>query len=348
MDEIKKHLEEAVKEYCFSGYQLYGEMQNVSISLYGGKLNFWPNSPNVNEDTLFDVGSLTKVIYTTTLFALLIQNRKISLNDPITKYLPEFKNTLIENLSLENLLSHKSGLISWYPIYKYINKRPLIKWLKRNLPILLTKDWKRCLYSDINFLFLGEIIRKIFGDLERPFYNEVSIPFEIPQCKFGPINSNVASTEYSIERKKLISGEVFDENSYALGGVSAHAGLFSSAIGLRNWCKEWLNSVSGRTSLIDSEISKKFVTPTQNTTWALGWDTKSTQNSSCGSFFSKKSFGHLGYPGCSLWIDPKNESFLLFFTNRIHPSRLDYRIKSLRPLVHDLWYKYVKKEKYVL
>lgn len=120
MDELKKLLDEAKNEYYYSGYQLYGETPKTITNLFGGTLSFCGNTSKVTEHTLFDIGSLTKVIFTTTLFALLSQRKEINLNDNIIKYLPEFRATQIENLTIRNLLSHRTGLITYYPIYRYI------------------------------------------------------------------------------------------------------------------------------------------------------------------------------------------------------------------------------------
>ncbi len=199
-------------------------------------------------------------------------------------------------------------------------------------------------YSDLDFLLLGLFIKTKWNDLNLAFQEEVVKPLSLSQVRYGKISdkNSVAATEVSTVRDRLLWGEVFDENTFALGGISVHAGLFASAEGLVPYCREWLKALHGKSNWISQKTAQTCTQKTnfvKDSTWALGWDTKSPDRSSAGILFSSESFGHLGYPGCSVWIDPKSNLFCIFNTNRVHPSRFDERIRKLRPLIHDAVFK---------
>jgi CubicO group peptidase (beta-lactamase class C family) len=149
--------------------------------------------------------------------------------------------------------------------------------------------------------------------------------------------SRLAPTEQDAWRGRLLRGEVHDENAFAMGGAAGHAGLFGTAAAVSLMTGQWLESYAGRGGLLPSEVVKKFVTKQDRiagSSWALGWDTPSAASSS-GSRFSPSSFGHLGYTGTSIWIDPSSELEVLLLSNRVHPTRKNDAIKQFRPVIHD-------------
>ena len=346
-NQIEIALKDACRSFVFSGYQLVTETPKGVFSWEGGTTSYWPNGQAVTDETYFDLGSLTKVILTTSVLARLVERKEIKLKTPLKDYLSIFNGTRYQDLTLEQLLTHQSGLIAWYPFYTEQSLSLLDLFLKKENEFLpLISPSPKPTYSDLGFLLLGEVLKEKFGTLIDLFENEIVQPLQLKDLSFGPLLSkNCAATEFCEVRKKLIQGEVFDLNTAHLGNVCSHAGLFSSAKNLLPWAREWLRAVKGQSEWLSVATAKEFTTiraiegscgPSSMGTWARGWDTKSKAFSSAGRFFSGASFGHLGYPGTSVWIDPEKSGIAILLTNRVHPSRLDERIKRFRPPIHDL------------
>ncbi len=337
---IQKLLEEARSQFFFSGYQLYSECQGKALSLSGGVTSYWPNGAAVSESTLFDIGSLTKVIVTTSLFALRMDKEEFPLTSEVKSYLPQLSKTWMGDLTLNDLMSHSSGLKAWLPIYEEIKNRPLLDWFVAQADSLRAGPVRgQVIYSDLNFLLLGQIWESKKEKISVSFDKLIKEPLKMTETAYGPVDpDNSAATEYTKENGGPLQGEVFDANARALGSQCSHAGLFSTARSLAPFCREWLTAVKGKSKWLSQAVALKLTTPSRfvsGSSWGLGWDTKSPQGSSAGSEFSEKSFGHLGYPGCSLWVDPEKEGFAIFLSNRIHPSRNDERIRILRPTLHN-------------
>lgn len=337
---IETTLKEACESFVFSGFQLVTESPSGTLSWIGGKTSHWMTGKSVTSDTWFDLGSLTKVILTTSLIARLFDRKELDLESDLGAYLPQFKGTGYAKITLRSLLTHSSGLIAWYPFYQEKDLDLIEIFLRCEKSFFYPEKPLKTVYSDLGFLLLGEVLKKSFGNLTELFQREVLQPLQLKNIQFGPLPpENCAATEFCLERQKLIQGEVFDLNTARLGPVCSHAGLFSSGENLLPWAREWLKAVKGESSWISEPTAKLFTAPGQGikgNTWSLGWDTKSKAFSSAGNYFSGSSFGHLGFPGTSVWIDPEKSGIAILLTNRVHPSRLDERIKRLRPQVHDL------------
>jgi CubicO group peptidase (beta-lactamase class C family) len=339
--QLRQLLEEALTERVFSGYQLHFEKRGRVHQLSGGVTSYWPKSRPITESSFFDIGSVTKAVVTTSLYARLVDKGEIKFDEKISRSLKCFEGTPLADRTVEDLLGHSSGLIGWYEIYRETDRKGFLDWFEKSLPKLLINDRRKAVvYSDLGFLLLGCILESRFGELNSLFQEEVVKPLGISETQYGPLvdSLGVAATEYCLWRKRILQGEVFDENCFALGGVCSHAGLFATARGLVPWCREWLKAVKGKSSWLGKQVATQMSRPTawvKGSSWGLGWDTKSAAGSSAGKHFSASSFGHLGYPGCSVWIDPEAEGFAIFLTNRIHPSRCDERIRRVRPEIHD-------------
>lgn len=339
-------LEEARTQSVFSGYQLYAKKNSHSpLNLAGGATSHWPEAVPVTEETFFDIGSVTKAVVTSTLFALAVDKGELKLGDKLGKWAKEFVGTPLEKLELRQLLGHSAGVLWWHPVFKETDKRGFADWARKNAGMLCpSAPGTSPVYSDIGFLLLGLVIERQWGDLAATFEERVVRPLGLEEVKWGPLPAaSCAATEYHLAEKRILHGEVFDDNARGWGGKSSHAGLFATARGLARWAEEWLAAWHGRSGWLGEKTAKLFTARSElspGSTWALGWDTKSEKGSSAGKLFSAQSFGHLGYPGCSVWIDPKNGGFAVFHTNRVHPSRLDERIRQLRPAVHDAVVKY--------
>ena len=336
-------LQNAQEEHFFSAYQLYAERNGRNLSFAGGANSYWSLRDAVTEKTLFDIGSVTKAVVTTTLFARWCEREKLDLSRPLSDWIPRFKISRMGSIRLEELLNHCGGLAGgWFSVFEP-RPLPLVDWFLENESRVVVKPPRtETIYSDLGFLCLGLVLESGGVNLATQFEQEISGPLKMTDTFYGPVadKKKVAATEFSLARQSVIQGDVFDENCRYLGGATSHAGLFSTARGLAPWCREWLRATSGSSSWLSREIAVRFTRPRglvspSPSTWALGWDTRSKLGSSAGNVFSEKSFGHLGFTGCSVWLDPQAAGFAIFLTNRVHPSRLDERIRKLRPLVHD-------------
>lgn len=338
-------LNEARETYVFSGYQLRLESPHEKNYIGGGITRYWPKARKVTPSTLFDIGSLTKVVFTTSVMALLVERKRLFLQAPLEKWLHEIRGSWLGQLTIAQCLTHSTGLRSWYPLYLETDKRGLADWFRTHAEkIRASPPQTKTIYSDLGFLLLGLVLEREWGDLKQIFQGFVAKPLGLESTFFGPVKkSSVCATEYCLWRNKLLQGEVFDENCWKLGSVCPHAGLFSTASDLARFCEEWLRALEGKSKWLGKATARIFTRRSalvKGSTWALGWDTKSKNFSSAGDLFSMESFGHLGYTGCSMWVDPENKRFAVFLSNRVHPSRFDERFKRLRPRLHDEAVKY--------
>lgn len=341
-DPIQKALESKRQAFVFSAYQAWAEHRGISEHWSGGVTDYW-SGDSVGDLHFFDIGSVTKAVVTASVFARAVDRGEVLLSDSVSKFLPAWGASPVGKLKLVNLLSHTAGLQHWLPFHDSVPRksRSVTKWIESQGAALMLPDDKRskAVYSDVGFWILGAVIEKIWGSISNAFVDEVVTPLHLTHVTFGPVESRTAvATEFREQRGAPLRGVVFDENAEAMGGAGAHAGLFATAMGLAPWARAWLDARQGRTEWISKKTSEVFtgVAFSGQGTWALGWDTRSVTGSSSGRRFSAASYGHLGYPGASVWIDPVQDAFAILLTNRVHPSRLDERIRSFRPEFHDL------------
>jgi serine-type D-Ala-D-Ala carboxypeptidase len=339
-DEIKPLLDSALEAHLFSAYQCYAQRGALTLALWGGVTSYWPGGAPVGPATKFDIGSVTKAFVTTTVLARAVDTHRFSLEEPLEKWVPEFRGRALGKLLLTHLLSHSAGLVDWKPVGRDA-KGEIVRWFcDHESEVLATDVGTRAVYSDLSFLLLGLVVAREWGSMEKAFQREVFQPLGLKETGYGPIvpATKCAATEYSLTEDRLIQGEVFDENTRYLGGRASHAGLFSPSRDTAIWVREWLRALTGESDWIKGATALRFTRLSGHapgSTWAYGWDTKSKAYSSAGDLFSASSFGHLGYPGCSVWVDPEAKGFVVFFSNRIHPSRLDERIRAFRPKLHN-------------
>lgn len=330
----------ALGTYVFSGYQLVACRGNRSLSLFGGKETGWSGGRSVSAATAFDLGSLTKVVATTSIIARLVESRQITVDKTLSNFLPGL-STRWAGVSLRQLLTHTSGLRGWCAYFETRNAdEAFLNWFKRHQGTLAEEEaGVKVIYSDVGFSLLGEVLQALTGKkLDRLFADEVLSPLGLTGIGYGPLKQGVAATEYSLSRDRLLHGEVFDDNTYAMGGVAAQAGLFSSAEALAPFAQAWLDALAGKSSWLSQHTARLFTQKAvdKDRPYALGWDMPSGKLSSAGNQLSRQSFGHLGFTGTSLWIDPERGGYVIFLTNRVHPVRLDERIREIRPTVHNL------------
>jgi len=338
-NQLDSGLSTALKHFCFSAYQLYAERGDHIISKFGGKETGWNGGATISAKTRFDIASVTKVIATASLAARLTQAKVIAVEGTVTKFLPEVKGAL-GGITLFQLLTHTSGIRGWATVYEQVEPGGFLKWFNANAEkVVEAPPNVKVIYSDLGFLLLGEVLAKAGGaPIDVLFQKEVVEPLHLEGVAYGPVKGNVVATEFCLWRNRLLHGEVFDANAFALGGRAPHAGLFSSAESLAPFAREWLKARRGESKWLTEAVAKRFTTPAvslHGVKRTLGWDVPSDKGSSAGDLLSRESFGHLGYTGTSLWIDPVANGFILFLTNRVHPSRFDDRIRAIRPAVHD-------------
>ena len=314
------------------------------LSLVGGSLSYLKASQSVDSSTLFDLASLTKPVCTVSILARFWDRGLWSEKDTVGSLAPEWRDTPYSGLLIHDVLNHCSGLLNWYPFFKEGNWKEVLR--KNPEKFLPQKPRQSTSYSDLGFLLLGSVIEAMAQeDLKTVFEKEVRGPLKLREIEFGSVTQlNVAATEWREEIQSYLIGQTFDENSFSMGGVAPHAGLFGNAQALVSFCDEWLNAYLGQSVWLSQKATQWFTSKTEtvkNSSWALGWDTRSFQGSSAGSLFNSKSFGHLGFTGTSIWIDPVLKGYCIFLTNRVHPSRLDERIRRLRPELHDRVFEYL-------
>jgi len=299
----------------------------------------------VDPATIYDLASLTKVIGLTTACLLLVDEGKLDLEAPVRAYLPEFQGPGKDRVTIRHLLTHSSGLPAWRPLFKDAATRVAALALVDTTPLSLTPG-DSFIYSDLGAITLAQVVERIAGEpLDTFLARRVFEPLDMTSTRYLPPQGwrlRIAPTERdTVFRRRMMHGEVHDENAGRLGGVSGHAGLFSNAPDLALFATWLLAARSGlaRPGLTPhSETVVRFTTR-QNlppgSSRALGWDTPS-QPSSAGTRLSEHAFGHTGFTGTSIWIDPEQDLFVILLTNRVHPTRANTRIMRVRPRVADL------------
>ncbi len=331
-----------IDHQAFPGASLaVGHREKLLLCRGYGRLDYTSTSPAVNSNSVYDLASLTKVVCTTTLAMQACEHGVIDLEDRLGRYFPEFRSGAKQQVGLKHLLAHSSGLPAHLPLYKHACGKESV--LRRILETPLERrPGSRSLYSDLGFILLGAVLERACGDsLDKLAQEQIFRPLGMRRTCFRPPSDwrpRIAPTENDSWRKRLLRGEVHDENACAMGGVAAHAGLFGTAADLAVFCQALLNGgvynhrrIVKRTTL--ETFTQRQTRPPESSR-ALGWDTPSP-NSSAGSRLSPESYGHTGFTGASLWIDPTRRLFIVLLTNRVHPSRENSAIQSARRQVAD-------------
>jgi uncharacterized protein YbbC (DUF1343 family)/CubicO group peptidase (beta-lactamase class C family) len=295
----------------------------------------------VTADTLYDLASLTKVVATTTMAMILVDEGRLDLDRPVREFLPGFQGPGKEAVTVRHLLTHSSGLEALAPFFREIRGKEA--YVERIQAMdLVYPTGSRSVYSDPGIILLGAILEQVAGQPLEVFVEErVFKPLGMREIRFRPppgLRPRIAPTEEDPWRGRLVHGEVHDENAFAMGGVASHAGLFGTAGDLARFAQMLLNGgvLDGR-RIVSRETVELFTRRAgiPDSTRALGWDTKSAEGSSAGTLFSDRSFGHTGFTGTSLWIDPERQLYVILLTNRVHPTRENNLIREVRPAVAD-------------
>ena len=362
-DSITPFLQEAVREGVFPGAVLFVRSHGEVVYHHAvGHMGHPPYDCPVLTETIYDLASLTKPLATTTAILCLLQDGQLDLDQPVQEWISEWESTSYQATTIRQLLHHSSGLPAWRPYYKTLSPAGLspkngnerqerIQGLVRTIAreALEYEPDNHSVYSDLGFIVLGVVIERCVGSSlaeycrNRIYESLNSNPLFFIDTEGHPAGgvgdlTHVAPTEHDPWRGRLVQADVHDENAYALGGIAGHAGLFGTALSVSQVSGAWLQAVLGRSSRLPPDLAQQFVRRQDSSgtsSWALGWDTPS-QPSSSGRHFSPESFGHLGYAGTSLWIDPVRELEVILLSNRVHPTRANKQIKDFRPKLHDL------------
>lgn len=330
-----------------------------------GRTTYAVDASAVTLDTVYDLASLTKPLATTRAMLQLIVSRRLDLAQPLRELLPEVGERPLGRATMEQLLRHAAGLPAWRPYYERLSREPeavdahggclrakrvVLDWIAAEP--LESAPGSASVYSDLGFMLLGFVIERVLGrPMEEWWRGEVMAESKRPTLDFieRPRTAasvfgatvEVAPTEEDPWRGRLLRGEVHDENAWALGGVAGHAGLFGTAEAVARSAQWWVEGwESGDTTEL-SRLVRRFTSRAANipgSSRGLGWDTPSPPSSS-GRWFPSQSFGHLGFTGTSLWVDPTSALVVALVANRVHPTRTNDKIKLFRPQLHDAVYR---------
>jgi serine-type D-Ala-D-Ala carboxypeptidase len=360
-DRITDLLNEGVKTNVYPGAVLLiaqgGQIQYLKAA---GILSRVSPQITAKVDSIYDLASLTKPLATTLAIMGLVDRGIIHLDTRLDEILPDSVPDDKKNISIRLLLCHSSGLPDWRPYYSELvkydpddRKKILRQWILRE-PIEYSPG-AASKYSDLGFILLEWIIEEVSKMemdelLSEYYYRPLKLARLFIMNKMAPFGpGEIAATEDCPWRKKVLHGQVHDENAYALGGYSGHAGLFGCAEDvfiLINMLRE--HYYSRRENFFKPETVQQFFRRQnicKNSTWALGWDTPSPEGSSSGRYFSAKSFGHLGFTGTSVWMDLEKDIMVIFLSNRVHRIRENIKIRLFRPELHNLIMKSIMNKK---
>jgi len=324
-----------------------------------------PERSPMREDTIFDLASLTKPLATSLAMMIMLKERKIGLDDRVSRFFHNFGVHGKTHVTFRHLLANTSGLPAWRPYWKDIlrieregrinftasrgAKEYVYEAIQREKPDAAAGA--KTLYSDLGFMLLGAVVEEVNGTtLDRYCHERIYKPLGLRATSYvdlsllrtrrlEPIADMIAPTERCPWRKRVLCGEVHDDNAFAMGGVAGHAGLFSSARDIDRIATVLRECYDGQSLFLPAAIVREFWRrndPAGGSTWALGWDTPSQQDSTAGSELSRHSVGHVGFTGTSLWIDLEQGMHVVVLSNRVHPSRDNDKIREFRPLIHDL------------
>ncbi len=354
-------MDAGVADGVFPGGALLVRARGETVhASFHGRRSLQPADGPVDRDTCFDLASLTKVLVTTPLALLSVQQGRLALDEPAQRALDGYTGRGREAITVRMLLDHSSGLAAWRPYYEGVRSVEGGAWLAtakgqeavRRMVMAETPEAPpglRALYSDLNFILLDAILERLNGvpadilfsewlagplGLANLFFVDLKSPARATGARQGRV---FAATERCLWRGRTLVGEVHDDNAYAMGGVSGHAGLFGAIHDVAAVADAWLASFLGRGGPFERRLVERFWRRSEvpDSTRTLGFDTPSPHASQAGGRFGPRTVGHLGFTGTSLWIDPDRELIVVLLTNRVHPTRENDAIRRFRPGLHE-------------
>jgi CubicO group peptidase (beta-lactamase class C family) len=359
MGRIEDLLQTAIAEGVFPGAcYAYGKLDGRGVSGSIGRYTYCPDSPAVSADTIWDLASVSKVVGTTTMAMLMFDKGLLKLDETVGTQLPAFAKAGKERLAMKNLLVHDSGLIAFRP-YQKTCTTPEQVWDAICVEPLTYPTGTKMVYSDLNMITLQMVLEHVAGEPMEVFLKRnVWTPLGMEDTQYNPglgnprcaptegvepwratlrqlrkTASHAPSVEQFPDAAHWVQGEVHDPNAAVCGGVAGHAGLFSTASDLARFATMMLK---GGETMIKPETIRLFTKrQSESSSRALGWDTKSAERSSAGAKLGPRSYGHTGYTGTSIWIDPDAKVYSILLTNRVHPTSENTKIIQFRPKFQD-------------
>lgn len=309
-----------------------------------GALTYAPGATRVTPRTLYDLASLTKVIATTSLAMRLKRSGALDLDAPAHQWMPAWVEGPFSDVRVRDLLEHAAGLAAWLPLYEAFDSARLPATAKDDVTGAIAAlapaypPRAKSIYSDLGFIVLGHVIESAAGARIDAAFEAFRAEASLPEpLRYGAAaGHDVAPTEFDPWRGRLLTGEVHDENAFAMGGAAPHAGLFGTAADVGAFARLVLRTFGEETALGTPLLMAAFAARSRvpGSSRALGWDTMLT-TSSCGGRMSAGAIGHTGFTGTSLWIDPVHDRYFVLLTNRVHPTRENKQIRDVRRAFHD-------------
>ena len=345
---VRRVIERAIAGRVFPAASIeVGSADEVLWNEAFGSVTYEPHAPSTTPDTPFDLASLTKVVATSTIAMRLVDRGVVQLDSPVRAWVTGWQTPDRQAMTIRDLLEHRAGLPAWAPLFETCTGRTeFVTALDRCT--LEYEPRTTSLYSDLDFILLGCVLeaaggatldRQLTGILDGAFglSHAMDLTYRPPADRL----ERIAPTRVASGRSRRLVGEVDDDNAWALGGVAGHAGLFGTAGALGQFARAAMRSLRGDEDtgrqLARQDTMRTFVTPSSiaGSSRALAWDTM-RPTSSCGGRMSPEAFGHTGFTGTSLWIDPRLGIYVVLLTNRVHPQAgAAGPIQSVRRAVHD-------------
>lgn len=341
LQQVDRILRDALRDSVFTGAALAVGRRGGLVRLQGyGRASDLPGAPRVTAGgTLFDIASLTKVAGTTAAVMVLVDQGRLHWNTPVQQFFPEWREKGKNRATIWNLLTHTAGLPAG--AWLFGGSRSPEEALRRVIRTPLVRPpGEKVVYSDFGMILMAEIVRRVTGEpMDRFLAESVYMPLGMASTGYLPPlaeRNQIVASAWASERDMLLQGVVHDANAFRLGGVAGHAGLFSTARDLAVLAQTLLNGGAyGTLRWVSPEVVQSFTRKQPGAdTRAPGWDTPADR-SSAGEFFSARSFGHTGFTGTSLWIDPEQDLFVVLLTNRVYTRASPGAILQVRRAVHD-------------
>jgi CubicO group peptidase (beta-lactamase class C family) len=348
-------LRTAVEAHAFPAAAVeVGRREAVLWNAAFGTHTYDPLAPRTTPATIFDLASLTKVIATATLAMRAVDAGHLSLSDPVGRWLHGWRGQDRESITIRHLLTHSAGLPAYLPFFRDATGRREFEHAICALPLEYEPD-TQSIYSDLGFMLLGFILEDCrphaggFPGAPGAFdpasslseqFRPIAAALTAQPLAFNPPRAwrgHCAPTEVDPWRGRLLAGEVHDENCWALGGAAGHAGLFGTAAAVGAFARAILHTIAGQPFLASPATMRTFMTRfgVPGSSRALAWDTM-LPTSSCGTRMSPTAIGHTGFTGTSLWIDWERDLYVVLLTNRVHPTRENNAIRTVRAQLHDV------------
>jgi CubicO group peptidase (beta-lactamase class C family) len=341
-EKVRKVILTAIKDGAFPS-AVVAIMKDDRVLFHDafGSFTYDKHSTKTDTNAIYDMASLTKVLATTMCVMKLYDDGKLRLEDSLTKFIPEFGKRGKAGITIKHLLLHNSGLVAFRQYEKFCDNRAQMLAHIFN-DTLRAPIGDTTIYSDVNFILLGELIERISGKALDQFYKETFVdPLGLKSTMFNPPESlyvRIPPVEAdSLWRFQWKRPRVHDPRAALAEGVAGHAGLFSSSSDILVLARLMLNGgiVNGKRMIKPQTIALFTQRDSEKSTRALGWDTRSAKESSAGELLSMRSFGHTGYTGTSIWIDPNRSLAVVFLTNRVYPTSANIKIRKVRQLLHN-------------